>query len=284
MELTVIDLITRTADFLASKGVPNPKLDAELIVAHGLGCRRLDLFLRFDQNIPEGKLAELRSLVFRRGSREPLQYIIGSVDWAGLKLKVDRRALIPRPETEQLWELIDEDFKSQGKTPSRILDLGTGSGALALALKKSFPNALVVATDQSPEALALARENSEALKLKIDLREGSWFAPISPDEKFDLIVSNPPYLTDAETASAEPEVNHFEPISALRADDEGFADIAEIMACAQNRLNEEGILWLETGIAHASKIRELGAGLAYSQIEGYKDYERRDRFARLWVK
>ncbi len=282
-QITVAELLKRTEGFFARKGVPNPKLDAELIVAHGLRCRRIDLFVRFDHAVPEKVLAELRELVSRRAAREPLQYIIGSVDWAGLTLRVDRRALIPRPETEQLWELIIEAYKASGTTPARILDLGTGSGALALALKKAFPASEVVAVDKSPDALALARENAAALKLAVDFREGDWFSPIAPDEKFDLIVSNPPYLTDTETDSAAPEVNKFEPIGALGSNDEGFADIKQIIEAAPAHLSPSGALWLETGIAHFDRIKTLGESLAYCEVAGYKDYQHRERFARLRV-
>lgn len=279
--ITVLELVTRTAEFFARKGVPNPRLDAELLVAAALGCRRLDLFLKFDVAVPEPTLVILREQVARRAKREPLQYIMGQVEWGCLTLKTDRRALIPRPETEELWEKIIENFKAQGCAPSSILDLGTGSGALALAFKKSFPSARVVATDLSADALALARENAAALGLAVDFRAGSWLSPIASAETFELIVSNPPYLTSAETASAEPEVRAFEPSSALTAPDDGFADLATIITSAYEHLVAGGSLWLETGIAHAARIRELALRLAYASVEVYKDFQGRERFARL---
>ncbi len=279
--MTVLDLIKRTADFFAMKGVPNPKLDAEQIIAHGLRCKRLQLFLQFDREMDELTLEKLRVLVKRRAEREPLQYIIGDVEWGGLKLKVDRRCLIPRHETEELWELVLDENHVAGRKPKSILDLGTGSGALALALKKSYPNAKVTAVEKNPDTLQLALENAQALGLEIDFVEGSWCEGLAAGSKFDLIVSNPPYLTKDEYESAQPEVKSWEPLQALVAPDEGFADIAQIMVQAQKHLAEGGELWLETGVAHAAKIKTLSAELGYKKATIHKDHSKRNRFARL---
>jgi release factor glutamine methyltransferase len=275
--LTVLDLLKRTTDFLARKGVPNAKLDAELLISWGLKCKRLELYLRYDRMVEPVILDRLRDVVRRRGEREPLQYIIGEVEWGGLSLKVDRRALIPRHETEELWEKLVEAYRVS--PPARIADLGTGSGALALALKKSFPKSAVVAVDSSHPALTLALENAQKLGLEIDLIEGSWTAPL--EGEFDLIVSNPPYLTTAEVAASEPEVRQWEPASALGAGDNGFADIESIVRGAYGKLRFSGELWLETGIAHAERLRTLSKEIGYSKCYILPDYHRRERFARL---
>jgi release factor glutamine methyltransferase len=277
--LTIVELLKRTERFLASKGIPTPRLDAEILLTSLLHCRRIDLYLHFDRLIGAQLLDELRSLVVRRGQREPLQYIIGSVDWAGLHLKVDARALIPRPETEELLERVVAAYKAV--LPNAILDLGTGSGALGLALKKSFPGAKVVATDSSAQALSLARENAASLKIDIDFREGVWFAPVAADERFELIVSNPPYLTASETSSAAPEVRAWEPLRALTSAEDGFADLSAVIKNAQAHLSSRGELWLEMGIAHAERMRALATELAYARVEIYKDLSGRNRFACL---
>jgi release factor glutamine methyltransferase len=279
--LTLLDCLNRTTEFFKNKGVPNPKLDAELIISHVLKCQRLQLYLQFERELEEITLEKLRPLVKRRGEREPLQYILGEVEWANLKLKVDKRCLIPRNETEELWELILDDCKLGQKKPARILDLGTGSGALALALKKSFPAAKVVAVEKNPQTLSLALENAQALGLEIDFVEGSWCSNLNPGDQFDLIVSNPPYLTQKEWESAQPEVKLWEPKDALMTINEGFAEIAEIMKQSRKHLKTDGQLWLETGIAHADLVKVHGAAAGYQKVNVYKDHAGRNRFARL---
>lgn len=275
--LTLLELLTRTTEFFEKKGVPKARLDAELLIAHELKCKRLELYLKFEKPVDEAVLEKLRSLVKRRGEREPLQYILGDVEWGGVRLKVDRRCLVPRNETEELWEHIVAERKDT--PPASILDLGTGSGALAIALKRSFPAAAVTAVERNPDTLALAQENAQLNDTKINFLQGSWFAPVK--DKFELIVSNPPYLTEAEAASAKPEVNVWEPREALTAPDEGFADIAHIIRAAPAFLHPGGELWLETGIAHAPHVKALAAELAYREVSFYNDHHQRERFARL---
>lgn len=275
--LTLLELLTRTTEFFEKKGVPNPRLDAELLLAHELKCKRLELYLKFEKPVEEAVLERLRPLVKRRGDREPLQYILGDVEWGGVKLKVDRRCLVPRNETEELWEYITAERKET--PPQTILDLGTGSGALAIALKKSFPAAQVTAVERNADPLSLAKENAALNSVEINFIQSSWFEKVSG--RFDLIVSNPPYLTDAEAASAKPEVNVWEPREALTAPDEGFADIERIIQAAPGFLNPAGELWLETGIAHAPRVQAQAAGLAYAEVLFYKDHHQRERFARL---
>ncbi|MBL6838011.1 MAG: peptide chain release factor N(5)-glutamine methyltransferase, partial [Puniceicoccaceae bacterium] len=195
--LTIREIKERTEIFFKEKGVPNAKLDTDILIAHSLGIKRLDIYLDLDRPLTEAQLTDLRLLVKRRASREPLQYIIGNTEFYGLTLKVDPRALIPRHETEELIELIVKRLETP---PKRILDLGTGSGAIALALASKYSNAEVTATDQSEEAITLANENALALNLssRVTFINGNWFEPLDKGARFDLIVSNPPYLTEAE--------------------------------------------------------------------------------------
>lgn len=274
--LSIREIKERTETFFQEKGVPNPKLDTDILIAHSLGIKRLDLYLDLERPLTETQLNDLRPLVKRRASREPLQYIIGSTEFYGLTLKVDPRALIPRHETEELVELIVEKLET---VPQRILDLGTGSGALALALASKYPEAQITAVDQSAGALELARENSTSLGLddRIHFLEGSWWAPLADTSSFDLIVSNPPYLTEAEMNTAEPEVIEHEPHSALVAGADGLDDFRILLEGAPKFLAEGGLLAMETGIAQSEALTELAkeAGLSGQSIE---DLSGRPRF------
>lgn len=274
--LTIREIKARTETFFQQKGVPNAKLDTDMLIAHSLGLKRLDLYLDMDRPLTEAQLDALRPLVKRRAAREPLQYIVGSTEFHGLTLKVDRRALIPRHETEELVEHIVERLEA---APARILDLGTGSGALALALATQYPAAAVTATDQSAEALALAAENAQALGLsgRVTFLAGSWFAPLPAGARFDLIVSNPPYLTEAEMHTAEPEVVGHEPHGALVACGEGLDDLRDILGQARGYLAEGGLLAMETGIAQHPQLEEIAAahGLAGESV---LDLSERPRF------
>jgi release factor glutamine methyltransferase len=281
--LTVLEIIKKTTDFFVAKGIENPRLNAELLIGHALGLKRMQLYLQFEQPLVEAQLEKIRPLVRRRGLREPLQYVMGEVEFSGLKLKADRRALIPRPETELLVELTIAACATTA--PGRILDLGTGTGAIALALAKAFPAANVTAVDVSDEALALARENATATGLakRVSFVRSNWFAELSPDVPFDLIVANPPYLTAAELAEAAPEVRSFEPASALvPADAEGLADLRTIIGEAPRFLAAGGLLALETGIAQHAELLRLATAAGFTRCESKPDLTGRDRFVFAW--
>jgi release factor glutamine methyltransferase len=278
--ITLLDVIQKSSDFLGGKGVEGARLNAEHLVGHALGLKRMQLYLQFERVLTEPELEKIRPLVRRRSQREPLQYIIGETEFAGLKLKVDRRALIPRPETEYLIELIIARLVAP---PARILDLGTGTGAIALALAARYPESAVTAVDSSADALALATENAAATGLapRVTLIQSDWFKALPPTERFDLIVSNPPYLTASETAETAPEVREFEPHSALTASDEGLADLRTILAAASFRLHAGGALALETGIAQHSTLQALATEGGWATVESIKDLTGRDRY--LWL-
>ena len=277
----VLEIIQKTSEFLSARGVESPRLNAELLIGHALELKRMQLYLQFERLLTEPELAKIRPLVKRRSQREPLQYILGSVDFFGLKLKVDRRALIPRPETELLIETV---VGLCAKPPAQVLDLGTGSGAIALALAKAFPEAMVTAVDFSADALALATENAEATGLlaRVKLERASWLEGIAPDARFDLIVSNPPYLSEAETAEAAPEVRDHEPKTALMAADGGMADLRHIIETTPDFLTEGGMLALETGITQHAELLRLAAESGLVRAESRKDLTSRDRFLVAW--
>lgn len=280
--LTVLEIIKRTTDFFAGKGIESPRLNAELLIGHALGLKRMQLYLQFERPLAEAELEKIRPLVRRRALREPVQYILGETDFCGLKLKVDRRALIPRPETETLIEIVTA--KCTGQAPARALDLGTGTGAIALALAQTFPEARVVAVEANDDALSLARENLAATGFegRVHLLKSNWYDALGLDERFDLIVANPPYLTADETAAAAPEVRDFEPVAALTAGDEGMADLRRIIAGAPSFLHTGGLLALETGIAQHAALLEAVAAAGFARSESRKDLTGRDRYVLAW--
>ncbi len=279
--LTVLDVIQRSSVFLEGKGVESPRLNAEWLIASALGIDRMKLYMQFDRPLKEDELADMRLKVARRAKREPLQYILGTTPFHELELKVDQRALIPRPETEQLVELA---LGSLGENDGeyRIVDLGTGSGAIALALAFALPRSEVFAVDASREALELAQENALGcgLQNRVTFVLSDWFADFDPEGEFDLIVSNPPYLTGEEMETAEPEVKDFEPHSALFAEKEGLSDLETIVSGSLQRLKAGGTLWLETGIGHREPLVSLCKELGYAEAVGVDDWSGRPRFVR----
>ena len=280
--LTVLEIIKRTTEFFEKRGVESARLNAELLIGHALGLKRMPLYLQFERPLTEAELEKIRPLVKRRGNREPLQYITGESEFAGLKLKVDARALIPRPETERLIELLSEKLTAP---PARILDLGTGSGAIALALAKIYPAAAVTAVDKSEAALALARENAGTAGLvgRVTFVASDWFAALPSGAQFELVVANPPYLSDEETRAAQPEVRDFEPAMALSAGANGAAALEQIIAGAKSRLAPGGMLACETGIAQHPHLMALAAQAGYARSESRRDLTGRDRYLLAFV-
>ncbi|MGF1449398.1 MAG: peptide chain release factor N(5)-glutamine methyltransferase [Opitutales bacterium] len=276
---TLLQLLETTTAFFNEHGVESARLNAERIFAHVLRCKRLDLYLQHERPLNAAQLDALRPLVARRARREPLQYVLGSTEFLGLELKCDSRALIPRPETEELAEHLSERLRSQA--PANLLDLGTGTGALALTLAAAFPEARVVAVDEAAEALDLARENAVAngLEKRVEFRLGHWWYPLQADERFDLIVANPPYLTNTEWQSALPEVQQHEPESALwPGDPEGLADLQEILNGSPQHLAPGGLLALETGIAQHDALQVLARERGLTDLESRSDLQGRPRF------
>jgi release factor glutamine methyltransferase len=285
---TILEVLGKTAEFLGRKGVPQPKLEAEWLLAGALGCKRLDLYLRFDQALTEAQLTILREQVARRGRREPLQYITGRATFLDFDVACDRRALIPRPETEELATLI---FERVTIPPATALDLGTGTGVLALALVRHWPDCRVTALDASAEALALARENAGRLGLaeRIQWVNAKWPEGLAKLGPFKVMMANPPYLTEVEWAAAAPEVREWEPRDALVAGNEGLNDLRIILESVPACLAAGGLLALETGIGHHAALAEIAGATklpdgrsAYARTESARDLSGRDRFFFAW--
>ena len=275
-----MEVLQKTKAFFDSKGIDNARLEAELIFSHVLDCPRLELYLQFERPLDEAIVDQLRGLVVRRSHREPLQYVLGEAPFRDLTLKVDSRVLIPRPETELLVDYIIEHSLLE---PRAILDLGTGSGALALALAQEVSGASVLAVDASAESLTLARENAQRCRLadKVSFLKSDWFSAV--DRSFDLIVSNPPYLSAGDWEEAQPEVRLYEPKGALFAGNEGLLDLETIMCQADAYLNESGMLALETGTGHHEFLEHLANEIGYARTLSLKDDSGRNRFFFAWV-
>lgn len=273
---SLLETLRKSADFLGRKGLAKPRVEAEHLFAAALGLKRLDLYLQFERLLTADEADRLRGFVVRRGNREPLQHIVGQVAFRDLVLRSDRRALVPRPETEELIDLALALFPAE--QPVRALDLGTGSGAIALALAAERPAWKVEAVDRSADALALARENAErcGLAARVAFAESDWFAAVT--DAYDLLVANPPYLTEAEVAAAEPEVREFDPRSALVAPDAGLADLRRILTDAPRFLRAGGWVLLETGIEQHAALAEISARMGYAESAGLPDMSGRPRF------
>ena len=270
--MTLGEVLKGATDYLASRGVESPRRDAELLLARALRLSRIELYTQYDRPLIDAERAAARALVQRRGKREPLAYVLGDWDFRRLTLKTDARALVPRPETEIVVErclALLEAIESP-----RVVDVGTGSGAIALAIAQERLNARVWATDSSPAALELARENAEANDLAVEFREGDLLAGL--DGPFDLVVSNPPYVEAGELDALEPEVRDWEPREALVAD----GQTERLVHDAQRVL--VGWLVLEVHEARARIVSQDLEAAGYASVAIVQDLAGRDRVVEAW--
>jgi release factor glutamine methyltransferase len=255
------------------------RLEAELLLAHVLGVERLQLYLQFDRPIHEEELARFKSLLQRRLAREPLQYIIGRAGFREIELKTDARALIPRPETEILVGEVLAWAESE-TTELRGLDIGIGSGAIALSLLREGPFRRVVGTDPSEQSLELAWENALALEVddRLELRSGALFEPLAPGERFDVVVSNPPYIPETDRDGLQPEVRDWEPHSALFAGSDGMDVLLPLVREAPGALRQGGLLAVEVGEGQAGPLMaQMEDQGAFAGIRAIPDLAGRDR-------
>jgi release factor glutamine methyltransferase len=273
--MTVLDVLQSTTAYFKKRGIENPRLNAEHLLAHSLGRKRLDVYLEFERDLAEPELAPLRELVRRRGQNEPLQHLLGTVEFCGNIFLCDKRALVPRPETEEFVEFLGPEIRGQ-KSEVRIIDVGTGSGVIALSLAAKFPDAEIIATDISDDALLLARENAVRLEtarvqfLKSDLLE-------NVDGKFDLIVANLPYISRHDRDQLAPEVLR-DPEVALFAGEKGDEIIRRLIETAPSHLSRKGLLALEIGLGQEPALIDLLRDKNYGDIEAKNDYSGRTRF------
>lgn len=277
--MTVLELIQKSADYLEKKHVCSPRLQAELLLAHVLLLPRMQLYLNFNRVVSDAEVDALRKLVMRRGQREPCQQILGSASFCGLEIAVNRNVLVPRPETELLAEHGWKFLSALASSPSVALDFGTGSGCIALALAANCPSALVHALDISEAALSAARENAARNKLsdRVQFHLSDGFAALPEGRRFDLIISNPPYIAASEIASLEPEVRDFEPRLALDGGTDGFDFFRRLAREAGAFLKRGGKLMLEFGDAQAAALREILEKQNWIVEAVLEDYTRRPR-------
>ncbi|WP_421317495.1 peptide chain release factor N(5)-glutamine methyltransferase [Aeromonas veronii] len=259
-------------------GGESPRADADVLLCHLLGCRRSYLMTWPERELDAAQQATLQMWLARRLCGEPIAHLVGEREFWSLPLKVSPATLIPRPDTEVL---VEQALTRIPQGPCAVLDLGTGTGAIALALKSERPEVDVWAVDRMADAAALARENSTALGLPIEVRDGSWFEPLGePDRdntpRFAVIVSNPPYIDGADPHLEQGDVR-FEPRSALVADDAGLADIRHIVAHAPAYLLTDGWLLLEHGWDQGEAVRQLLRDGGYREVATVRDYGDNDR-------
>jgi release factor glutamine methyltransferase len=310
--MTVLEAIQKSAEFLAKKGVESPRRQTELLLAHLLKLPRMKLYLNFERVLTPAETDALRELVKRRGQREPLQHITGSTSFCGFEIAVNRRALVPRPETELLaesgWQFLSTlncTPNAFGAQPSTALDFGTGTGCIAIALAAKCPSAKIIATDISPEALALAGENAARNNVaeRIDFLQSDGFAVFlsegrvtrvpnskietkiggsqsSPLRKmeFDLIISNPPYIPSAEIATLQSEVRDFDPRGALDGGADGLDFYRKLAAEAKPFLKPGGKIMLEFGDGQADALRTIFEAEKWIVEAVKEDYSQRERF------
>ena len=251
----------------------SPRADADALLCHLLDCRRSYLMTWPERELDAAQQVTLQGWLERRLNGEPIAHLIGEREFWSLPLKVSPATLIPRPDTEVL---VEQALARLPAGPCALLDLGTGTGAIALALKSERPDADVWAVDRMPDAAVLARANSTALGLPIAVRDGSWFEPLSDAPRFAMIVSNPPYIDGADPHLDEGDVR-FEPRSALVADEQGLADIRLIIAGAPAHLCPGGWLLLEHGWEQGAAVRQLLLQQGYCQVETVRDYGDNER-------
>lgn len=270
---TVLEIIQSTTAWFEKRGIDSPRLNAEHLAAYALGKRkRLDLYMEFDRPLAEKDLAPLRELVRQRGDGTPLQHLLGTVEFFGREFLCDARALIPRPETEQLVELAKFEIQNP---KSRILDVGAGSGVIAVTLALELPEAAVTAVDVSADALALAQENAARLGAKVSLQKADLLPAGS--EAFEIIVANLPYIPTADIAALSREVQH-DPRAALDGGADGLGLVRRLISEGRRRIAPAGRMLLEVGHDQAARVSALFAEHGYGGIAVAKDLQGVERF------
>lgn len=269
---TTLKVLDWTKTYLTEKGIENARLEAEWLLCEALSLNRIGLYLNFDKPLQDAELVSFRSMVARRAKREPLQHILGTQEFMGLEFKTTAAALIPRHDTAVL---VAEALKV-APGARRVLDIGSGSGCVAIAIAKNLPEANILSVDVSPEAIELARLNSVRNEVQVDFRQGSIFEPVK-GELFDLIVSNPPYISAADIEKLQPEVRDFEPRIALAGGADGLDFYRQIIPSAPDHLTPGGWLLLEVGAGQSEEVTEILANNSFSAIFSTKDSAGIDR-------
>lgn len=275
---TIRKVLDWTRGHFDKQDIDDPRLTSEILLGHVLSLPRVKLYMDLDRPLSKEELATYRGLIQRRIAGEPTQYLVGSKEFYGRRFSVDARVLIPRSETELLVEAVLHDVKKDA--PSRVLDVCTGSGCIAVTIAAERPQASVWATDLMPNALEVAKANAE--KHQVDARvtffQGDLLAPIPPGTQFDVIVSNPPYVKTGDLKTLQREVQR-EPKEALDGGPEGVTLIARVVTDALPRLKPGGLLAMEIGEDEGTAVRELLTRAGYHDVKIEKDLARHERLA-----
>lgn len=278
---TVKRILDWTIPHLKSHGSESPRLDAEILLAHARGCPRIQLYTNYDEPLTDAQRATMRDLIKRRAAAEPVAYLVGHREFFGLDFQVSKDVLIPRPDTETL--VVDAIEWLNPQEAPRVLDIGTGSGCIAVSLAVNCPNAKVTAIDLSPVALDMARSNGDRHKVadRICWQLGDLFAPLKEGETFELIASNPPYIASAEIETLSADVRLHEPRSALDGGPDGLAIIRRLIAEAPQHLAPGGKLLLEISEEQAEAVTQLlTANGHYDDVVVLKDLSKQPRVVR----
>lgn len=288
-QMTVLEILNRTKVFFEKKGIPDARLDAEYIISLGLQMKsRMDIYLNFEKPLTDAELDVLRQMVARRANREPLQHIIGDTSFRGFIIKCDKRALVPRPETEMLVDMAKERLK--GIEAPFIVEVGTGTGAISIACAKEIAGAKVLATDISEDALSLARENAEVNSLganaegsNLTFAQGDLLDAVTDealrqaqcpcDAKIDCLIANLPYIPDSEKGKLQPEVDKFDPALALYGGPDGLSLVRKLLQQTEGKLNAGASILLEIGSEQAEVLKNEAANFPWLEFAGiHKDY------------
>ena len=288
-QMTVLEILNRTKVFFEKKGIPDARLDAEYIISLGLQMKsRMDIYLNFEKPLTDAELDVLRQMVARRANREPLQHIIGDTSFRGFIIKCDKRALVPRPETEMLVDMAKERLK--GIEAPFIVEVGTGTAAISIACAKEIAGAKVLATDISEDALALARENAEINELgsntegsNLTFAQGDLLDAVTGealrqaqcpcDAKIDCLIANLPYIPDSEKGKLQPEVDKFDPALALYGGPDGLSLVRKLLQQTEGKLNAGASILLEIGSEQAEVLKNEAANFPWLEFAGiHKDY------------
>jgi release factor glutamine methyltransferase len=256
---TVGKLLTWTTEYLARRGAESPRLDAEVLLAHALGCERVQLYTRYEREVEEGARARYRELVKRRWEGMPVAYLVGRKEFFSLPFRVTPAVLIPRPDTELVVTTFLDMFRDRLDPPPLAVDVGTGSGCIAIACAHRHKSVRFLAVDQSPEALEVARGNAipAGVSDRIEWVAGDLLAPVEARGPFDAILANPPYIPTDEIATLEPGVRDYEPSAALDGGADGLCVVARLIEQAGGLLRPGGVLILEIGTAQEGPVRGL---------------------------
>ena len=272
--MTVLEVLQATTAFFKKRDIENPRLNAEHLLAHVLGRKRIELYLEFERELTDTELEALRDLVRRRSGGEPLQHLLGTVEFSGLTFLCDKRAMVPRPETEELVEFLKSEIQGP---KSEIVDVGTGSGVIALSLAAEFPEARILAVDVSDDALALAQENAARLNLSDRVQFLKSRLLENVEGIFDLVVANLPYISTRDRRTLSREVLH-DPEVSLFAGTRGDELVRELIDQAPSRLRPAGTLALEIGLGQSEALLSALAEKNYSDICSKNDYNGVTRF------